>query len=386
MSFLFPEMAEDEQARAEAQAQEAMAAAAAPEDQKSESKIQADPLPPTTEQWARLYDLAVQVREMGPWHWMDETQVFGVEHPSTKQLGFVSTMGQLGQHLSIAVYLGPKALYDFWDLQDGDGDPMGIFDVPHLQASFDDREILEKQDRQIIKELGLKFRGRQQYPLFRAIHIGYVPWFIQSDEAEFLIYALEQVLEVAPRVAKDPDILTAENDPSSQFYLVRVSEFDEGNLQWRDDMRRIPPAPVNKPPVSPLEARAAEFKSASRIPGLVIEIDLPYLPTPVGERGKRPFFPKGLLMVDAESGFILGIETIGPFETPVELDNAIADGISKIFLTNDSLPEEILVRTTELYRLLRGWSQKLNIKLRQVDDLPAIEQAKESMFGFFDRR
>lgn len=383
MSFLFPEMDDDNRAQAEAQA---AASAAAPAEAKSDTSDRAEQPAPTNEQWARLYDLAVQVRELAPWRWMDETQVFAVEHPVTKELGFVSTMGQLGQHLSIAVYLGPKALYDFWDLQEGDGDPMEIFNVPHLQASFDDREILEKQDRQIIKDLGLKFRGRQQYPLFRSIHIGYVPWFVYSDEAEFLIYALEQILEVAPRVEKDPDILMTHNDPSSETYLVRVSELNEGSLHWNDEIRRIPQPPAVIPPVSPMEARAAEFKTVSRIPGLVIEIGLPYMPTPIAEKGQRPYFPRGLMLADAESGLILGIDMIAPCETAAELDLAIAAGISKIFLTNDALPEEIKVGTTELFRLLRGWSQKLNIKLRQTDDLPAIEQAKESMFGFFDGR
>ncbi|MEO6392746.1 MAG: hypothetical protein ABIP75_12935 [Pyrinomonadaceae bacterium] len=384
MSFLFPEMDDDARAQAEAQAQ-VHDSASAPDEAKSDTLDRAEQPAPTTEQWARLYGLAVQVRELAPWRWMDETQVFAVEHPLTKELGFVSTMGQLGQHLSIAVYLGPKALYDFWGLQDGDGDPMEIFNVPHLQASLDDREALEKQDRQIIKELGLKFRGRQQYPLFRSIHAGYLPWFVHSDEAEFLIYALEQVLEVAPRVAKDPDILTAENDPSSQIYLVRMAELNDGRLQWHDDMRLIPEPPPVIPLVSPLEARASEFKSVPRIPGSVVQIDMPYLPTPIVEKGKRPYFPKGLLVADGETGFILGFELFSPSETAAELDLAVSAGIGKIFLTNNALPAEIQVGTVELFRLLRGWSQKLNIKLRQSDDLPAINQVKESMFSVFDR-
>ncbi len=32
----------------------------------------------SADEWRRFYDLAVQVRAMAPWEWMDETDVFGV--------------------------------------------------------------------------------------------------------------------------------------------------------------------------------------------------------------------------------------------------------------------------------------------------------------------
>ncbi len=40
---------------------------------------------------------------LAPWQWMTEVDLFGIEHPVTGELGFVSVMGQLGEHLAIAV-------------------------------------------------------------------------------------------------------------------------------------------------------------------------------------------------------------------------------------------------------------------------------------------
>jgi hypothetical protein len=63
---------------------------------------------------------------------MVETDIFGVQHPATGELGFVSVMGQLGEHYTIAVYQGPEALYQFWALQ-------------HAGPDFDPEYVLEIQ-------------------------------------------------------------------------------------------------------------------------------------------------------------------------------------------------------------------------------------------------
>jgi hypothetical protein len=340
-------------------------------------------VPPSPEQWARLYALASRVRELAPWRWMHETDIFAVEDPTSKQLGFVSTMGQLGQHLSIAVYLGPKALYDFWGMQESGEDPMAIFDVPQLQVSFEDRDGLEKQDRQIIKDLGLKFRGRQQYPLFRSIRAGYVPWFIDAAEAEILTHALEQVFAVAPLAAEDPDLLSVGADFEAHPYLIRVSERHGQELQWRDEVRRVPPPAAEFPQSSPLDARAEEFKSCSRIADAIFEMDLFYVPAPTGGRGERPYFPKAVLIADAATGLILGTELFPPADSPEAKIFALADSIGKVFMKNRALPAEIRVGNPRLFWVLRRWTQSLNIVLRQTNDLPAIAEAKQSMFGFF---
>ena len=77
-----------------------------------------------------------------------------------------------------------------------------LLEIPNLQASFENREVLEGEDRGIIRQLGLKFRGRNAWPMFRSYRPGFFPWLIDSHEAELLTCALEQVLVVAPRLGE----------------------------------------------------------------------------------------------------------------------------------------------------------------------------------------
>src|SRR5215210_7136476 len=188
------------------------------------TNMKTKPDAPTLEESKRLYELAGKLKELAPWDWMDESEIFGVENPENNEIGFVSVMGMLGEHLAVGIYLGAEGLYGFWGFQDEkhETEPLALFDIPQLQASFEDREQLEKDDREVIKKLGLKFRGKQSYPVFRSIKSGFMPWFITSEEARLLIYTIEQTLEVAPRAKENPLILSDENDGEDEVYLVRV--------------------------------------------------------------------------------------------------------------------------------------------------------------------
>ncbi len=339
---------------------------------------------PTTAEWKRLYELAAELKKLAPWQWMDETEIFGVENPNTKEIGFVSPMGMLGEHLSIGVYLGAEGLYGFWDFQEAglEAEPFALFEIPQLQVSFEDREQIEKQDRDLIKKLDLKFRGSQNYPLFRSIRPGFMPWFITSEEARMLIYAIEQTLEVAPRVRENPNILIDENDTENEVCLVRVAEKQGKKLVWRDEMREIPP-PEKEFTIKVPQTLVDELKAFPQAKNFVLEIDLFYAPTPVGEKGKRPYIPKMLMLADGRNGMIAGFQLIQPKEDALENYAEIGSHVFESLQNLNARPQEIHVASDSLFDLLKGLNQQLNIKLQQTDDLRAIEAAKKGMFGFF---
>jgi hypothetical protein len=121
----------------------------------------AEEMTPGIREWRGLYESAIRVKEISPWEWMTETDVFGVRSPESGELGFVSVMGLLGEHYAVSLYLGSEGIHGFLDLQEMGpfADPGALIQIPQIQASFENREELEKRDREIIKDLGLKFRG-----------------------------------------------------------------------------------------------------------------------------------------------------------------------------------------------------------------------------------
>jgi hypothetical protein len=341
--------------------------------------------PPSVAEWERLYELAVKLKALEPWEWMDEQDIFGVQNPETGEIGFVSIMGMLGEHLAMGVYLGAEGLHGYWEMSDPmtdlERDPFAMFEVPQLQASFEDREMLEKQDRDIIKKLGLKFRGHQNYPLFRSIKPGFMPYFVQSEEARFLILAMEQTLAMLPRFYDDEYLLP---DPDEDLILVRVSEQQNGNLVWRDEIRSVP-APETPEIVFEIPSNLiAELKNVPQNKDLRLEIDLFYAPMPIGEKGKRLFIPKMLLVTDAKRGLVLDGELIGPEETIAESIALIPQHLIKNLLKLKIRPCEISVRSGVLFEAFKTFTQQINIKLRQTDVLPALDEAKESLSNYFE--
>ena len=328
-----------------------------------------------------MYQAVIRVKKVAPWEWMSETDVFGVQNPETGEIGFVSVMGTLGEHYAVAVYLGPEGLYGFWDFQEAG--PLGDFEdllrVPQLQASFEDRGELTKKDRDVIKALGLKFRGRQAWPLFRSFRPGYFPWYLEAQEARFLAVALEQTLEVAPRIREDPALLAPGDEES---YLVRVSREEGGALVWEDQVVSVPPvepAPIPIPvDLDALEALKRVPRSRARL-----EMDFFMFPARIGERGDRPSFAYELLVVEAASGMVLGTELLGPDPTLEAMYGLVPMTVVRLLARLGIMPGEVKVRTALLHQLLEVLVEDLGFNLEHAPVLPALDSAKEFVLQRF---
>jgi len=337
---------------------------------------------PTLEEWRGLYDAAMRVKELAPWEWMTEEDLFGVQDPETGELGFVSVMGALGEHYSVAVYLGARALYDFLALEEA-GDiapPESILEISQLQASFEDREVLRDQDRQIIKQLGLKFRGRNAWPLFRSYRPGYFPWHLEADEARYLTVVLEQVLDVAPRFRDDPALLITDDDES---YLVRVARRKGKALHWEDQIIEVPPP--EHPPIQLmmdiplLEKLKQSSRRVSRI-----EMDFFMFPVPFQEeRGARPQFAYMLLTVEAQSGFVLGSDLLKPEPTLESMWGQVPMYAVRHFATLGVVPQEVAVRSGLLFHLLKPLAEELHFTLKPSYSLRALDNAKDFLLDRF---
>lgn len=334
---------------------------------------------PTLNEWRRLYDLMEEVKEVAPWEYMEEDDVFGVQNPETSQIGFISVMGSLGEHLSIAVYLGPKALYQFWAVHEQRVDPMMILETPQLQASFEDREQLTKEDRRVMKKLKRRFRGRQDWPQFRSYRPGYAPWTLTQEEARFLIHALEQGLDVCKRLEEDETLL----DPSDDVtYLVRTPSVQDDELVWRDQMLQIEP-PIEEDAEITIPMQLVEDIRALPQAAGYLEVDLFLLPTPIQEeKGKRPFFPYSLLLVDGEEGLIQNTATLTPEPSLDEMWKTIPTIMAELLADQAERPSTIVAMSPQLYDYLTPLCEAIGIEMHLMPQLPALEEAKMSLLSY----
>ena len=337
---------------------------------------------PTNEQWRRLYETAALVKELSPWKWMTETDVFGVQDPNTEEIGFVSVMGLLGEHYGVSLYPNPRALYDFWALEEAGPEinPDALLEIPQLQTSFEDRGELDNRDRKVIKELGFKFRGRKGWPMFRSYRPGFFPWFLEAEEARFLAEALNQLLEVAPRFREDRSLLA----PDDQSYLVRVAHQEGGVHIWEDQVMEVPPP---EPVPIQIEMDPQALETLERLPqsGHEFEMDLFMFPTPIQEeKGARPVFPYMLLTVDARSGMVLGTELLEPDPSLEAMWGSVPLALAWQLAGLELKPKEVTVGSALLFQLLQPLAESSRFELKRSHFLPALREAKEALFEAFD--
>jgi hypothetical protein len=337
---------------------------------------------PQIEEWRNLYKSIVELKDISPWEWLEESDLFAIQSPETNEIGFVSVMGMIGEHYAISVYLGEKGLYGFWNLQQSAPDMIShqmLLEIPQLQASFENRTFLHSKDRDLIKTLGFTFRGKQSWPMFRSYRPGFFPWFLNSDEARFLRSVLDQTIDVSLRAKKDRSLLRFGRDDN---YLLRKGIRKEGKLVWQDSrLKVLPPAPCQ----IEISVNMLAVENLRKIaPGsITLEIDLFMSTEPVKEKDMRPYYPYILMLIDADSGMTVGAQILQPLPTLETMWGTVTSEVIEVLVRLQLRPQKILVNSELLYQLLSYVDEKLDIPVELAAELPNISHARASLFEFY---
>lgn len=331
--------------------------------------------------WQRLLEATRRLNEQAGWNWMMGDDIFGVQNPETGEIGYCVVMGSEEEVFGLAMYLGSEGLEFVNQLLAGyEFGPDFLYKQKCLTVTFEDRQDLDSEDYKLIKDLGVKFHGKKQWPQFRSYQPGYFPWFIDEAEADFLILALEQALWVTEQVKVEPDFLLPEEDDDA--YYVRIPEPIEGELCWRGEW--VIPEPYTPAGTSAQihidELRLHKIKRTARRTDWVWEAGSFYSPIPVQEeKGKRPFMPLLFLCIDQD------IEQIIHYEMIRKKDgNELINALFAAAETHELLPAVIQVSDPYLYELYQPVIKTLGCKLILVDELEAFEGVKEDMFSYMN--
>lgn len=327
------------------------------------------------EKWRRLYQTALIIKQLEPWNWMSENDIFGVKNPKTGEIAYCCVTGQLGEYFALNVYLGTEGLQGYKKIASGQtNDKEMLFIMRLLSVSFEDRQYLQKEDTKIMDDIGLKFHGDKVCPLFRSYQPGFHPWFLTATEVDFLTLVLEQAQDIIKRFQVNRKILIS---MKKEEYLTRVQ--DQSGM-WGDEWIR--PEPLIEQKIKKIEINPQEIilikemiKKNEIQPAGEWEIDYFYHPKAVqGKKEERPFFPKNLIFAHHDSYFIFYARVLDSSQDPIiEFIQYIKNNDKKIY------PQTILVKKRELYDNLKNICAELNINLKQTGDLKAIADIKKHM-------
>ena len=321
---------------------------------------------PTPDEWRELHAAAVAFRDLKPWEWMGDADVFGVISPEDGQVGYCSVSGEEGDHHALTVHRGARGFFGYLAaLHEGFDDELTyLVEQDHLSASFEDRATLDRRDLSVIRALGLRFRGRMNWPWFRSLRPGYFPWYVTGGEARSLAVALRQAAVVSQQAKEDPSGLWDGRDR----FLHRVPDGDG----WRDELRRDPgpPTPTRGVLPDPASARAVVV-AAGRLPGERWEVDV----LPARARGEtrqgHPYAVHVIVWISQGPRGFIRYETVEPADVPRLVPSMTLSTIKLV-----GAPEAVLVPSEEVRALLEPLLGGTGVGLEVVPRLPGVKRVR----------
>lgn len=323
----------------------------------------------------KIYALAKEIRELEPWNWMMETDVFGVAIPGSDRSWFVSVMGSNGEFTALSAYKGSHGLHGFFMLQDRRDalPPETILTIPHLMLSFTDRGELSQEQLETIKTAGIAFRGTGNWPSLEEVVPGYMHAFPEGETLEDALIVFEQALEVIRRCENGTEFLYIEHETHDDM-LVRIRKKVKDQLVWED--RYIPIPELEEAPQYRTEAPGSLISQVRQLPESrkVLQLDLPLLPAPVKEPGKKGYFPFGLLFLDKKSGMMAGMEMMSPVPDLHSMYEMVPVKVLEQFLKLGYRPARTEVRSDLLYTLLHTVFGRAGCRLIGIRGMPLMDE------------
>ena len=290
---------------------------------------------------------------------------------------FVSILGKGGDCYGISVYEGMEGLNDFLMLTLSEkmnlSPEYAMFSQNNLTCYWGNREELTREQWQIVKDLGYKFRGKNQWLYFLSYQRGYFPYNMDKSEVLRMTRYLRMLAD-AVEYYREHEVKVDFEHKNTYFYSEDGGEITAAELP-------LPFTGCHFPVMNLTDKELLEDLRNAEKCDAVLEMDIVYTGAAVmDERYQRPANPCLCLAADARSGLMLKAEMAGPEEDAgVALAEALLDIIFRF-----GAPKEVRVGNVIIEATLEQICREAGIRLRRVKKLQAIEEFRQEMrrFGY----
>ena len=321
-------------------------------------------------EWKKLYELATEIKALEPWKYFWDMDVIHL----IDEDAYISILGRNGEAYGISVYEGERGLNDFKILASQDelniSPQFAMYLQNNLTCYWGDREELSAKQRDIIKELGYKYRGRNQWLYFMSFKTEYIPYNFDRDEVlrmtkyfSALSEALKLYIQKYTDISFEQENMLCFSSKTEKISFEKYFSKDIGfnGIDMANDEELI----------------AALKKLPKKLN--TIEIDILPLPIRIDDKAfDRPANPTMCMIADKSSGMVLASELSQPgISAFVNLANTFVN-----CLFSHGLPKKICVCNSFTASILDDICSVLNIKFELKPSLSAIDEAFESFRRF----
>jgi hypothetical protein len=349
----------------------------------------------------KLYDIALQYKSTKLWKQLYDTELFAVRL-SCGEIGYCSVMGELGEHIALALYIGQdgldsyRRLFDATDSQSILAQRETMMAQSCLQCSFENKDELlpfEIEEAQsYFKARSITSRGQKAFPMFRKYMPARYPWLLEdAAEEQALCEALSAAVEITERLkTTDKESLGFVNDEPYEHAVPLLEKSGDG---YRVSAARLPDKQKMSYPSPSVhdELLLAKLKRKKR-PGMTWVCEVTMLPEAVSDEGEdegadalvvlprsAPYFPYILLIADQATGMIVPGDIVKDFYRN-------ADQLVEYFaqcMLERGVPSELRVRDARTQTFLSAFAGQIGIKIVRCDQLPLLDEIEEDMAEHF---
>ncbi|GDY18839.1 hypothetical protein LBMAG56_01840 [Verrucomicrobiota bacterium] len=329
-----------------------------------------------------LVAAAHQVFQLTPWKFMDDRHLVGLRDDVTGELRVASVMGSLGEVFGVAINRGPSGLGWIHKLATRQDDPEDtaayLESLDALKAEWVRKPEMEAPDLALLATAAFKPTGRGcVWPKFQSSSPGFLPWFVTELDARQLAADLAKIARVAELFARTPDLFAACKPGEIAVVPAGTGPLRSDEIEW------LPMVPPPTPVLEPVRFSAAEVAQLGALPvreNAVFEFTAPLVPEMsfTDPKAGRPVIGRLALMSDRASHLIFNGEVLGGNRPLAELAGTV---LKQGLVAAAARPQAIHVDRAELVAVLQPACAAIGIPVRQVDKLPAAQDALANLTG-----
>ncbi len=329
----------------------------------------------------KMYDLAFEFKKTALWRQMTDDQLFAVKLPDG-EIGYCCVMGKLGQHLSLAIYVGETGYNSYLKLRNNDPynfdpDVEDLMCQDCLQCSFEDKDLLSEEElkevRQYAKQHNIVLSGSNAFPQFTKYKPVKFPWRFDSEtDNQRMCIALSAAIELKKYLSNH----TAKEIGLLPFSISnnRIPLLCYSKDKWIFAHTPLPPRKKEEypAPVYENDIMLAKLRKNQKVG--TWEFGMVRVQEPLQDKkDAAPYYPLVLIAIDRKEKFTYPPVITTGDDAEEMVDKFVNSRLIKI------CPKQIYVDDERSYSLLKDLCSKAGIQLTQKDSLAMLDECKKNL-------
>lgn len=329
-------------------------------------------------EWKELYEVATRIQQLKPWEYLWDMDIVGIlTGDEPEDTVFYSVLGKDGSCEGITIYEGYEAFNTFMMLTMHKRMNLSVeyamFSQKCLSLYWGNREELSIKQRNTIKELGYKYRGKNKWLYFMSYEPGYYPFNLDRDEVLRMTEHLKDFELAFTYYMQQGVQINFEN--GNMFSFV----FSEDKKLWNFGEKELPFTSYAFGALTLSDEELIANLKAAPKGNAILELDVAPLGASVADKKyDKPANPMVSVVMDASHGMVISCEMSEPDEDAIIM---LANGLLD-FIYHYGAPKEVRVSNVIVEAGLEEICDICKIKLKKVKKLPEIQDFMNSMSRF----